>query len=344
MALQHPPKEFCLAGARVLVTGACGFIGSALCRSLRNMGAIVVGLDIEPDEQPLRFESKTAGFEFHRGDMCDSDLLATLLPGCAVVFNLAGRRGHLSSMEEPFLDLHSNAVAQLALLEGCRRWAKEAHVIFASTRQIYGCPTMLPVDETHPLAPTDVNGIHKMSAELLHLLYARRYGLCTTILRLTNTYGPGMNTIGCGKSFLGEWVRLLLRGEPLVVLGSGKQLRDLNYVDDVVDAFVRTAEARRSVDHQVFNLGARTPVALGELAETLSQLTGGRAQWRLEPFPPELRSIDIGDYWGDYTKIRNALGWEPITALKEGLQKLLTDFGIPVQACHQNNRHGSSHR
>ena len=319
-----------LAGARVLVTGAAGFIGAALCRSLRERGALVVGLDLEADRQGCQWDAPPACSEFYRGDMSDPVLLEKALPGCAVVFNLAGKCGHLASMEEPLADMHSNGLAQLTLLEGCRRWAKSAHIIFASTRQVYGRVQALPVGEAQPLSPVDVNGIHKMAAELLHLLYSRQYGLCTTILRLTNTYGAGMSIHGPGRSFLGEWLRMLLQEEPLVVLGSGKQLRDLNAVEDVVDAFVRTAEAGQTVDQEIFNLGGGTPVSLCELAKELSTLTRGRARWRLEPFPAQLHSIEIGDYWGDYTKIHTTLGWEPSVPLREGLARLLEATGIPA--------------
>jgi UDP-glucose 4-epimerase len=319
-----------LAGARVLVTGAAGFIGAALCRSLRDRGALVVGLDLEAGQQGSQGDAPPPCSEFYRGDMSDPVLLEKALPGSAVVFNLAGKCGHLASMEEPMADMHSNGVAQLALLEGCRRWAKNAHVIFASTRQVYGRVQALPVGEAQPLSPVDVNGIHKMAAELLHLLYSRQYGLCTTVLRLTNTYGEGMNIHGPGRSFLGEWLRMLLREESLVVMGSGKQLRDLNAVEDVVDAFLRTAEAGRTMDQEIFNLGGRTPVSLCELAKELSELSCGRAQWRLEHFPAQLRSIDIGDYWGDYTKIQTTLGWEPGVPLREGLARLLEATGIPA--------------
>ena len=321
-------KNFSLAGERVLVTGSTGFIGSALCDSLQALGARVVGVDLESARRPPGVGTGAPKLEFYQGDISDPTLLEKALPGCAVVFNLAGRCGHLHSMQEPLADMHSNGVAQLALLEGCRRWAKDAHVIFTSTRQVYGSAQSLPVNEAHSLCPVDVNGIHKMAAELLHLLYSRQYGLCTTVLRLTNTYGPGMNIHRPGRSFLGEWLRVLLRHEPLVLLGSGRQLRDLNSVDDVVAALVCTAEARRTVDHEIFNLGGCAPISLCELAKTLSQLTGGRAQSRFEPFSPQLRSIDIGDYWGDYTKIKNTLGWEPKTDLLQGLGSLLEATGI----------------
>jgi UDP-glucose 4-epimerase len=311
-----------LKDARVLITGVSGFVGRALCKKLQGMGAIVVGTDLVSYSEAAG-ERPASMVEFYQGDLSDPGLLKLALPGCSVVFNLAGRCGHLNSMEEPLADHHSNATAQLALLEGCRRWAPEAHVIFASTRQVYGAVTTLPVAETHPPSPVDVNGIHKMAAEHLHLLYSRCHGLRSTIVRLTNTYGPGMNIDRPGRSFLGEWLRVLLRGEPFMVLGSGAQLRDLNHVEDVVDAFVRIAQADGGVDREIFNLGAKTPVSLLKLAKKLVRLTGGKVGFRLDPFPDRQLSIDIGDYWGDYTKIRNVLGWEPKIGLEEGLGELL---------------------
>lgn len=326
----HPAsrRESPLRGKRLLVTGAAGFIGTALCRKLLGVGAQVVGVDIVPQECFVVEGEGAENYEFCRGDIADPEILRTTLAGTTVVFNLAGKCGHLASMEEPLADLHSNGVAQLALLEGCRRWALDAHVIFASTRQVYGRVGEVPVNESHPPSPVDVNGVNKLGAELLHLLYSRRYGLCATVLRLTNTYGPGMNIHQPGRSFLGEWLRTLLRAEPLTVLGSGDQLRDLNHVEDVVDAFVRTAEAGRLVDRQVFNLGGVRPFSLNELAHKIVALTHGAARWRRRPFSAPMHAIDIGDYWGDYRKIRSALGWEPRTDLEEGLRQVLEYSGV----------------
>ena len=313
---------------RVLVTGAAGFIGSALCRTLLSLGAQVVGIDLSEPPLQLTGLENLHRFEFHQGDMSHPDLLAKALPGTSIVFNLAGKCGHLASMEEPLADMHSNGVAQLALLEGCRQWAQNTHVIFASTRQVYGRVTEIPVNESQPPQPLDVNGIHKMATELLHLLYSRRYGIPATIIRLTNTYGPGMNIHRSGRSFLGEWLRMVLQNKPLVVLGSGQQLRDLNAVEDVVDAFLRVAQAGRTVDREIFNLGGSNPFSLNELAQKISSLTHGKVQWRHEPFSGAQQAIDIGDYWGDYRKIRSVLGWEPVTDLRQGLQKLLETLGI----------------
>ncbi len=313
---------------QVLVTGSSGFIGKALCERLLQLGVKAVGVDISPPEGEFGNLLNLREFQFYQGDISDPLVLEKVLPGTAVVFNLAGKCGHLASMEDPLADMHSNGVAQLAFLEGCRRWSPHSHVIYASTRQVYGRVGEIPVDELRQPDPVDVNGIHKLAAERLHLLYSQQYKLCSTVIRMTNTYGPAMNLDRTGRSFLGEWVCALLRGEALTILGSGEQLRDLNFVGDVVDALLRTAVAGSLADRQIFNLGGRKPVTLNDLARKIFQITGGRVRWRHQPFCARLESIDIGNYWGDYGKIKESLGWEPVTGLEEGLRRMLKFFGI----------------
>ncbi|RFC44340.1 MAG: UDP-glucose 4-epimerase [Verrucomicrobia bacterium] len=177
------------------------------------------------------------------------------------------------------------------------------------------------------MAPVDMNGIHKMASELHHFLYHKHHAIRTTVLRLTNTYGPGMRVGGPGQTFLGEWLLRLQLGRDLVVFGKGSQLRDLNYVDDVVEAFVRVACAPALVDGAVFNLGGQEAIPLGELAQLLLRISGADLKIRREPFPVGLAGIDIGDYWGDFRAIENRLGWVPQIGLEEGLRRTLEKLG-----------------
>jgi dTDP-glucose 4,6-dehydratase/UDP-glucose 4-epimerase len=198
-------------------------------------------------------------------------------------------------------------------------------IVFASTRQLYGKPAYLPVDEAHPIRPVDVNGINKLAGEWYHLLYNNVYGIRACALRLTNTYGPGMRVKDARQTFLGVWIKSLIEKKPLLVFGDGTQLRDFNYVDDVVEALLLAANNPRA-DGQVFNLGSREVVSLTRLAQMLVELHPG-ARFEIVPFPPERKAIDIGDYYSDYSKIEAELGWQPNMDLRRGLMVSLVYYG-----------------
>ena len=224
-------------------------------------------------------------------------------------------------MVDPKTDLEINALAQLSILEVCRQHNPSIRIVFASTRQIYGRPQYLPVDEAHPIVPVDVNGINKQAGESYHLLYDSVYDIPTCVLRLTNTYGPGMRIKDARQTFLGIWIHNLLRGLPIKVFGDGQQLRDFNYIDDVVDAMLLAA-LHPQARGEIFNLGYPEATDLKSLAaQMIAVYQSGR--FEIVPFPPERKAIDIGDYYGNFDKIRTMLGWEPRIPLSLGLQKTL---------------------
>jgi UDP-glucose 4-epimerase len=307
-----------------LITGGLGFIGSNLARRLVDRGARVTIVDsLVPEHGGNRHNiADIAGrVAVHVADVRDADTLSALVRRHEVMFNLAGQTSHLDSMTDPHADLAINATAQLSILEACRRHNPGIKLVFASTRQVYGRPVRLPVDETHPLQPVDVNGINKLAGEWYHLLYHRVHGIRACALRLTNTYGPGMRTCDARQTFLGIWVRRLIEGRPLTVFGDGSQQRDFNYVDDCVDALLLAA-TRPEADGKVFNLGSREVVVLKDLAAMIIGIHGAGSVERVD-FPPDRKAIDIGDYYGDYRLISSTLGWEPRIGLREGLQRTL---------------------
>jgi UDP-glucose 4-epimerase len=311
---------------RVLVTGGLGFIGSNLGRTLADLGARVTAVDsLLPEYGGNLFN--LAGYEDKvRINIADvrGHGIKYLVQGQDVLFNLAGQVSHIDSMTDPFTDLEINCTSQLSILEAVRQTNPELKIVYAGTRQIYGKPKYLPVDENHLLNPTDVNGINKISGELYHLVYHSVYGLRACSLRLTNCYGPRQLIRHNRQGFIGWFVRQAVLGEEILVFGDGTQKRDFNHVDDVVDALLR-AGASAAADGQVFNLGGTPPVSLGELARLLVELAG-RGSCRLVPFPPERKKIDIGDFYGDAKKIRAALGWEPRVPLREGLESTLAYY------------------
>ncbi len=315
-----------LRDRRVLITGGLGFIGSNLARRLVEVGADVVLVDSMIPEYGGNV-ANLAGIEdevrVNIADVRDVHSLPYLVRDRDVIFNLAGQTSHLDSMADPYTDLEINCRSQLSLLEVCRDVNPSARVVFASTRQIYGRPEYLPVDERHPLHPVDVNGINKTAGEWYHLLYGEVYGIPVCVLRLTNTYGPRMRVKDARQTFLGYWLRQIVCGEEIAVFGDGRQKRDFNYVDDAVDAFLLAATRPEAVG-KVYNLGASDVVSLLELAERLVALNGA-GSYSVIPFPDDRKSIDIGDYYGDFTRIREELGWEPRVDLEEGLRRSL-DF------------------
>ena len=312
--------------AKILVTGGFGLIGSALARRLVAAGAEVRVFDnLDPDSGANRanLEGLEDRVEVVIGDLRDVDAVRGALAGREVLFNLAAQTSHLGSMQKPLADLDVNARAQLALLEAVRAHSPGLRIVFASTRQIYGKPDYLPVDERHPLRPVDVNGVDKLAGEAFHLLYHRVYALRTTALRLTNTYGPGMRIRDARQTFIGVWLRAVMEGRPFELWG-GEQKRDFTYVEDAAEAFLLAA-ATPATEGGVYNIGGHGPVALKAVAEALVAANGG-GRFVAKEFPPERKAIDIGDYWADDTTFKRITGWEPQIEIELGLKKSVDFF------------------
>ena len=310
-----------------MITGGVGFIGSNLARYLVAMGAHVLLVDsLIPKYGGNLFNIADIRdrVRLNIADVRDEHGLRFLVKKQDVIFNLAGQVSHTDSMVDPYADLEINARSQLSLLEACRHGNPEATIVFASTRQIYGRPQYLPVDEAHPLQPVDVNGINKSAGEWYHIVYHDVYGLKTVSLRLTNTYGPRMRVKDARQTFLGWWFRQLVEGQTLSIYGDGQQFRDFNFVDDVVMALLLAASDQEA-DGKIYNLGAPETINLLDLAELLIELNG-HGSFEIIPFPENRRRIDIGDYQGDFGKIRRELGWEPRVALRGGLADSLAYY------------------
>ena len=316
-----------LKNKNILITGGLGFIGSNLVIRLIDLGAKVTIIDsLYPQYggNIFNIEPIKAHVNIQIFDVRETSKVEALLKNKDYLFNLAGQTSHLDSMLKPQTDLEINATAQLSILEACRRSNPNIKIVFASTRQIYGRPNFLPVNELHPIKPVDVNGINKLAGEQYHILYHEVYDLCSTVLRLTNTYGPRMRIKDARQTFLGIWVKSILEGTPISVFGDGLQLRDFNYVDDCVDAMLLAAQSDRA-NGKIFNLGSTEVISLKVLAELMIGLGFG-GNFNLIPFPAERKKIDIGDYYGDYSLIATELGWSPKIELNEGLKKTLAYY------------------
>ncbi len=313
-------------GRQVLITGGLGFIGSNLARRLVDLGARVTVVDsLVPQYGGSLFnidgiEDRIA---VNISDVRDEHAMKHLVRGKDYLFNLAGQTSHMDSMKDPFTDLDINCRSQLSILETCRHHNSKIKLVFASTRQLYGKPDYLPVDEKHPVRPVDVNGINKMAGEWYHILYNNVYGIRACALRLTNTFGPRMRVKDARQTFLGIWIRRLLDGEPFEVWG-GDQKRDYTYVDDAVEAFLLAAGSD-AADGRIFNLGGGVVVTLKETADALVAANRG-GSYATKTFPKDRKRIDIGDYHADGSAIADALGWRPRVDLNQAFELTLTYY------------------
>ena len=321
------------AGRRVLITGGLGFIGSTLAGRLVDEGAHVTVVDsLIPEYGGLL--ANIAGIEdrltVNISDVRDEQSMLYLVQGQDYLFNLAGQTSHIDSMNDPYTDLEINSRAQLSILEACRKRSPDVKIVFASTRQIYGRPDYLPVDERHLVRPVDVNGINKTAGESYHLVYNDVYGLRACALRLTNTYGPRMRIKDARQTFLGVWIRRVLEDEPIEVWG-GEQLRDFTYVDDAVAALL-AAGGCSAIDGRALNVGGcDPPIALAELADLVVTLAG-QGRRVIKEFPAERRRIDIGDYVADDAELRRVTGWRPSTDLRSGLEQTIAYYRTNLAA------------
>jgi UDP-glucose 4-epimerase len=324
--------ERAYGGARALVAGGLGFIGSALAERLVALGADVAIVDDAYEEggaNPANVADFRGRVQIVEADLRDGARVAPLVEGCRFVFNLAARTSHMGSVADPVGDLGANAEAALRLLELCRAHAPDAAVVYAGTRQVYGVPDRLPVDEQQPLRPPDPNAVAKMTGEAYHLLYHRIHGLRALSLRLTNVYGPHMRVKDARQGFLGIWLRRLIEGEPFEVWG-GAQKRDLAYVDDMVEAFLLAA-ATEGMAGRACNVGGAPAISLIDLARLLVATHGG-GRFDVKEFPPDRRAIDIGDYEADDRLFRGLTGWAPRVSLSDGLARTIAFYRARIGA------------
>ncbi len=309
-------------GVRCVVTGGCGFIGSNLVHALVEAGALVRVVDaLVPGHGGDRRNLAELPVEIHESLVGDPSV-ADVVADADVVFNLAGQVNHLDSMRVPERDFALNAVSHLRLLEILRAVNPGARIVYASTRQVYGRAQRAVVDERHQTRPVDVNGVSKLAAEQLHLVYASAHGMEVTALRLTNVYGPRQRLDSDELGVLPVMIRRALCGEELVVYGDGRQRRDCLHVDDVVRAFAVAATSGQAVG-DVYNVGDTRSYELVDIARTILRAAGRSDEPRLVPWPDDRERIDIGSFTSSIDHIRAGLEWTPRIALAAGLQSTM---------------------
>lgn len=310
----------------VLITGGAGFIGSNLARTLLDLGSTVTVYDsFEADSgaNHVNLEGIEDRIQLIQADIRDEAAMKAAVHEQDFLFNLAGQMSHIGSMQDPFKDLYVNTVGQLNLLEVCRQYNPKIRIVFAGTRQVYGRPKYLPVDENHLLTPLDNNGVSKRAGEMYHIVYHHVHGMATCVLRMTNTYGERMRIKDDMLTFIGWWIQRILTGNEIQIFGDGKQIRDFNHVSDVIQAMLLCAVSPVA-EGKIYNLGGE-PISLIDLAQLLVEVNGS-GSFVTVPFPEKRKRIDIGGYYGDYSLIKNEIGWQPQVSLQDGLKRMLAFY------------------
>jgi len=314
-------------GRRVMITGGLGFIGSNLARRLVDLGANVLLVDsLIPDYGGNLFniDGLADRVTVNIADIRQQSTMNYLVRDRDVIFNLAGQVSHIDSMRDPYTDLEINCRSQLTILEACRYNNPAVKLVFAGTRQVYGRPESLPVDESHLVRPTDVNGINKAAGEYYHLVYNNVFGVRACSLRLTNVYGPRQLIKHNRQGFIGWFIRLAIENKPIQIFGDGSQLRDFVYVDDASDAFLR-AGASDACNGGAFNVGGDGPMSHRDLAALLVQVAGSGSVQFVD-WPADKKAIDIGSFYADSTKFKRTTGWQAAVTLADGLARAIAFY------------------
>ena len=312
---------------RVMITGGLGFIGSNLARHLVALGADVLIVDaLIRDYGGNRFNIDGIEDAVHVNyvDIRDERVMDVLVRDREVIFNLAGQVSHIDSMRDPHTDLEINCRAQLSMLEACRKYNQATKVVFAGTRQVYGRPDYLPVDERHLVRPIDINGINKAAGENYHILYNNVFGVRACSLRLTNVYGPRQLIKHNRQGFIGWFIRQAIEGREIQIYGNGSQQRDFVFVDDAAEAFLR-AGASDACNGEVFNVGGEEATSHRELVSLLIDVAGSGSV-RFVEWPAEKKRIDIGSFYTDSAKFRHTTGWNPQIRLADGLRQTVAFY------------------
>lgn len=311
---------------KVLITGGLGFIGSNLAVSLSRLGAYVTVVDsLIPQYGGNLYNIK--GYKnkinINIADVRDKFAMDALVQGYDIMFNLAGTLSHIDSITDPHTDLEVNCVSQLSILEACRKYNRNIKIVFAGTRGQYGKIQYTPVDENHPQIPTDVNGINKIAGEQYHLLYNAIHDIKCCSLRLTNTYGPRHQMKHHKQGIINWFIRLAIDGTPITLFDKGEVKRDINFISDVVDAFLRAGQSKK-VWGKVYNVGGVSHT-LKEIVELIVAIAQS-GSITFKKYPKDLKRIEIGNYVADYSKITSELGWTPKTSLEKGLTRTIAFY------------------
>jgi UDP-glucose 4-epimerase len=308
-------------GRRCLITGGLGFIGSSLAIRLVEAGARVTIVDSLLREHGGNLHNIAPVSDDVRLNLCDvrdEQVMAVLMREADVVFHLAAQVSHVRSLSNPYPDIDINIKGTASVMEAVRKSKRDIKVVRAGTRGQYGPAVRLPVAEDAPTNPKGLYEISQLTAEKILQMYHASHGVPCVLLRLTNIYGPRAQMQSSHFGVANWLVRLALDGKPITVFGDGRILRDFVYIDDTVEAILKTAASEACVG-EIINVGSDRPSSFLELAQTICRHVPG-AEMVFTEFTPERKAQEPGDFYSDISKIRRLVGWSPSTSLDQGVR------------------------
>jgi nucleoside-diphosphate-sugar epimerase len=319
-------------GKNVLVTGGAGFIGLNLVGSLLELGATVTALDYalcwEAEEMANRYRGR---LKLIQGDIRDDAKVEAIVRGQDVLFDLAGKSGAADSNNSPLMDLDVNCRGHLTILEACRRVNPMVSLVFPSSRLVYGKSQYLPVDEQHPLAPESIYAAHKLTVETYVQIYARLYGLHSTVLRISNPFGPLQGSDARNYGIVNQFVQKAVNGQVIKLFGDGSQKRDFLFIEDLVEALLSSG-LRAGCPALLVNIGGCDVVSMKHLAEKIVKLSGSGSVEHV-PWPEAYQKVETGDYQSSLERASSQLGWKPETKLDDGLKRTIEFYQAKVRDC-----------
>lgn len=319
-------------GQSVLITGGLGFIGSSIAHVSVGLGAKVTIYDAllpQYGGNLANVKEIRDKVTLVKGDIRDFDRLSKYVTDQDLIFNCAAQTGHIDSMRDPYLDIDINCRGMMNVLEATRRFNDNAKIVYTGTRSQIGKMRYSPMDEVHPEFPHDIHAANKSVAEKYHLIYHKAYGIPTTSIRFTNTYGPRAQTKSPTYGVLNYFIGLAVQDKTITVYEPGTQTRDCIYVDDVVDALILAAQSE-ATSGEVFFVASGKEVKFIDFVKILVKLAGS-GRYELVPWPKERTSIEVGDISISFKKINERLGWHPKTNLETGLRKTIEFYKENIQ-------------
>ncbi|MFE0804066.1 GDP-mannose 4,6-dehydratase [Streptomyces sp. NPDC058812] len=313
------PADFDWTGRTVLVTGAEGFIGSALVDLLVARGAEVRAFVhykpyAEKGHLAHHFTDPHSPVETLAGDVRDAGRVMDAVAGCDTVFHLAALIGIPYSYESPGAYVQTNVVGTENVAEACRRHAVR-RLVHTSTSEVYGTARTAPISEDHPLQPQSPYSASKIGADMTALSHWHAFELPVTVVRPFNTYGPRQSARAVIPTILSQ----LHSGTRQIRLGSLAPTRDFTYVTDTAAGFLALAACDRAVGHAV-NLGTGQEISVGDLAEALIAASGRDAEIVVDPARLRPAGSEVQRLLSDNSRARDWAGWQPEVSLEEGLR------------------------